>query len=228
MRVNGSLDGIDVFPINWNDWRMCGKWPSTPLYTNKKKATWIFAYRFRSRESIVKLISQIEKILPNWNWTATKTESLAESRQIGFGVFRRRSPKWRRTIAVGCVDRLDELFVRWVFVLEKKSTWKRNRRIDRLLLFFFGSCKNGVRCNEGRHSVVVLLHLRDGRWTVPGQTICSCARKTRVPPASFRYTFISYSYLVILCHLFYFCRFQWRRLKMLNFFKRNHRRNIIF
>jgi hypothetical protein len=51
-----------------------------------------------------------------------------------------------------------------------------------------------VRCNEGRHSVVVLLHLRDGRWTVPGQTICSCARKTRVPPASFRYTFISYSY----------------------------------
>lgn len=47
-------------------------------------------------------------------------------------------------------------------------------------------CKNGVRCNEGRHSVV-LLHLRDGRWTVPGQTICSCARKTRVPPASFRY-----------------------------------------
>jgi hypothetical protein len=51
-----------------------------------------------------------------------------------------------------------------------------------------------VRCNEGRHSVVVLLHLRDGRWTVPGQTICSyCPQNTRATgliPLYFYFVFV--------------------------------------
>ncbi len=79
--------GIDALPINWNDWRMCGKWPSTPHYTLIKKRRREFSLTVSvPGESIVKLISQIEKrysrieiehqpkleSLVNWIWRFQK------------------------------------------------------------------------------------------------------------------------------------------------------------